>query len=61
MYLIKQISKLLLIIKLLTLKQKVVDIIGILKQQEYILLKSYLIKNYYKVMVYLIAVQRYIK
>ena len=61
MYLIKEISKLLLIIKLLTLKQKVVDIIGILKQQEYILLKSYLIKNYYKVMVYLIAVQRYIK
>ena len=61
MYLIKKISKLLLIIKLLTLKQKVVDIIGILKQQEYILLKSYLIKNYYKVMVYLIAVQRYIK
>ena len=61
MYLIKEISKLLLIIKLLILKQKVVDIIGILKQQEYILLKSYLIKNYYKVMVYLIAVQRYIK
>ena len=61
MYLIKEISKLLLIIKLLTLKQKVVDIIGILKQQEYILLKSYLIKNYCKVMVYLIAVQRYIK